>query len=87
MISVYLWQLVILVLRIYEILLLARVVLSWVGLERSGLADFVYRATEPVLGPIRQALPATMGMIDFSPLIAFILIDVIRRLMYILLFR
>lgn len=81
------WQLVSLVLRLYEILLLARVVLSWVGLERSSLADFVYGATEPVLRPIRQAIPAAMGMIDFSPLIAFILIDLVRRLIYVLLFR
>lgn len=60
------------------IAIFARVLLSWVPVQLPlGLNEFVFSATEPVLGPIRRALPA-MGGIDFSPFIAVILIQVIQ---------
>jgi len=37
----------------------------------------VNRIVEPVLNPIRRILPQT-GMVDFSPLVAIILIQVIE---------
>ena len=63
-----------------------RVLLSWVPTLRLpfGLGEFVWSVTEPILGPIRRALPF-MGGIDFSPLIALIAIqvvaDILRRLL------
>ena len=48
--------------------------------------DFLYRITEPVLRPIRNMLP-NFGGIDFSPLIAILLLlfikDGILRQIYI----
>ena len=53
----------------------ARVILSWVQARLPfGLNDFVFAVTEPILGPIRRLLPAASGM-DFSPLIALIIIQ------------
>jgi YggT family protein len=53
----------------------ARVILSWVPTRLPwGLNDFVLAVTEPILGPIRRLLPAAAGM-DFSPLIALIVIQ------------
>ncbi len=53
----------------------ARVILSWVPTRLPfGLNDFVFSVTEPILGPIRRMLPAAAGM-DFSPLIALIVIQ------------
>jgi YggT family protein len=45
---------------------------------------FAERVTEPILAPIRNILPATMGL-DFSPLIAILLLELVRRLLFSLL--
>jgi YggT family protein len=63
------------------IAIFVRVLLSWVQVQLPlGLADFVFSATEPILGPIRRALPA-MGGIDFSPFVAVILIQVVQTVL------
>lgn len=60
-------------------LLIARVVLSWTNPRGGGeLTAFVYQATEPILAPIRRLLPPSAG-IDWSPLIAMLLLGVIVR--------
>lgn len=60
-------------------LLIARVVLSWTNpMGGGGLTAFIYQATEPILAPIRRVLPPTSG-IDWSPLIAMLLLGVILR--------
>jgi YggT family protein len=41
------------------------------------IGDFLYRITEPVLRPIRNALP-NLGGIDISPVILFLVIIFIR---------
>jgi YggT family protein len=61
----------------YSIVLFARVILSWVRLPQSQITYLIYQITEPVLAPIRRRLPLTMG-IDFSPMIVFILLMVIK---------
>jgi YggT family protein len=60
-------------------LLIARVVLSWTNPRGGGgLVAFVYQATEPILAPIRRVLPPTGGM-DWSPLVAMLILGVIVR--------
>ena len=55
-----------------------RVLLSWIQVQLPmGLGDFLFSATEPILGPIRRALPA-MGGMDFSPFIAVIAIQIVQ---------
>ena len=62
-----------------EILILARVLLSWFDPGgRSAIAAFVIQTTEPLLAPIRRLLPRT-GMFDLSPLILLIVLGVILR--------
>jgi YggT family protein len=52
-----------------------RVILSWVPVRLPwGLGEFVWSVTEPILAPIRRALPF-MGGIDFSPFIALLVIQ------------
>jgi YggT family protein len=59
--------------------LIARVLLSWTNpTGGGGLTAFVYQVTEPILAPIRRVLPPTGG-IDWSPLIAMLLVGVIVR--------
>ncbi len=62
------------------ILILARVLLSWIDPRYTTAAGHViYQATEPMLAPIRRFMPRT-GMIDFSPMVLFILVAVVMRL-------
>jgi YggT family protein len=59
--------------------LIARVLLSWTNpTGGGGLTAFIYQVTEPILAPIRRVLPPTGG-IDWSPLIAMLLVGVIVR--------
>lgn len=60
-------------------MLIARVVMSWTNpMGGGGLTAFVYQMTEPILAPIRRLIPATPG-IDWSPLIAMLLLGVVIR--------
>ena len=58
-----------------------RVIASWIPNVRLpfGLGDFVFGVTEPILSPIRRAMPF-FGGIDFSPFVALILIQVLTSL-------
>jgi YggT family protein len=58
-----------------------RVLLSWIPNARLpfGLGDFVFGVTEPILSPIRRAMPF-LGGIDFSPFIALLLIQLVSSL-------
>ena len=58
------------------IAIFVRVVLSWIPGVRLpwGLGEFAWNVTEPILGPIRRALPL-MGGIDFSPFLALLAIQ------------
>ena len=62
------------------IAIFGRVILSWVPTRLPwGLGEFIFSITEPILAPIRRALPMAAGM-DFSPLIALVLLQVIEQL-------
>ncbi|MGH2399482.1 MAG: YggT family protein [bacterium] len=65
----------------FYILLLIRVILSWVpGIDhRHPAVQFVHRVTSPVLNPIRRAVPPVGGL-DISPLVAILLVIVVQRL-------
>ena len=61
------------------LLLIARVVLSWTNpTGGGGIVAFIYQVTEPILAPIRRVLPPTGG-IDWSPLIAMLVIGAVVR--------
>ena len=61
------------------LLLIARVVLSWTNpTGGGGLVAFIYQVTEPILAPIRRVLPPTGG-VDWSPLVAMLVITAIVR--------
>jgi YggT family protein len=65
---------------LYSLVVLAAVVMSWVRADRRHpLVKAVYSLTEPVLAPIRSALPLAGGL-DFSPLVLLIALRVLRSL-------
>lgn len=65
----------------FYVLLLIRVILSWVpGIDHHHPAvQFVHRVTSPVLAPIRRAVPPVGGL-DLSPLVAILLLTLAQRL-------
>lgn len=58
-----------------SIIIIARVVLSYTQHRRSGLYDFAYRISEPILSPIRKRLPRSP--VDWSPLVALIILNIL----------
>ena len=70
--------------QVLNIAILARVLLSWLPLDRDNiLVRLVYEITEPILGPIRRVLPP-LGGLDLSPIVALILIQVVQRVLLML---
>ncbi len=73
------------VVEVYLYILFARVIISWFPIApESGLASvykFLHTVTEPVLGPIRRAIPPVglggMGL-DLSPIIVFLGFTLLR---------
>jgi YggT family protein len=69
------------------VVILARVVLSWVYPNvHNTLVFWVWRLSEPILDPIRRMLPRTGGM-DLSPWVALILIFILRRVIFNILYN
>jgi len=63
------------------ILIFGRVILSWVPTRLPwGLNDFIFSVVAPILDQKRRALPMGAGM-DFSPLIALVLLQLIEQLL------
>ena len=56
--------------------LLLQVILSWVN-PHTPIADVLNSLTKPILAPIQRILPAAGG-IDFSPMVALILIQMLN---------
>jgi YggT family protein len=61
-------------LSVYSLLIFARIIFSWGGVGYSNrVMRFLVNATEPLLGPLRRIVPP-LGMMDISPIVAFIII-------------
>lgn len=68
------------VIRVYGYIILARVLLSWVEPNPyNPIVRFIYNVTEPVLRPLRIIIKTGNMGIDLSPLIAFFLLEFLRR--------
>ena len=66
-------------LQIYSLVLLGRIIVSWIpNVSRANpIVDLLYRLTDPVLEPVRQVIPP-LGMIDLSPIVVFIGIHMLQ---------
>ncbi len=72
------------ILNLYSLLIFVRVLMSWIrvnpGTPVASVYSVVFNLTEPVLGPLRRAIPPMrMGMaaLDLSPLIVLFGIRII----------
>lgn len=67
--------------RLLWLLILARLVISFLPNVPPDhpIVRFIYSLTEPILAPFRAILPTTRIGIDFSPMLALFVIDIVFR--------
>ena len=77
------------IIEIYTWVIIGSVIFSWLisfGIINSHsqavrmIGDFLHRATEPVLAPIRKILPS-LGAMDFSPVVLILLLIFAQNLL------
>jgi YggT family protein len=69
-----------LLINILLVLIFIRVLLSWIPAGLGRFRVFIYEVTEPILGPLRRVIPPMGGMLDLSPIVAFIILTIIQNL-------
>ena len=73
-------QLISMIANLLIILIFVWVILSWILPPYHPVREALDRILEPMLAPIRRVVPLA-GMIDFSPMILMILIELISRVL------
>ena len=73
-------QMVNLLAQLATILIITQVIMSYFMSPYHPLRRAIDNLVEPLLGPIRRILPQT-GMLDFSPLVLIILVQIIARVL------
>ena len=67
--------------EVLTIAIFLRAILSWISPGTTNmLVNILYQVTEPLLSPLRRIIPR-FGMLDLSPLVAIILLQLIARLL------
>ena len=82
----FLWsslhQVVSLVFQVYIFIVVARVLISWVGPDPyNPIVRFLYRATDPVLDRMRRFLPLEFGGIDLTPVVLLLALYLAKDLL------
>ena len=79
--------------QIYIFLILIRVLLSWINVDPyrpavdHPLIRLLERVTDPVLEPLRRLIPPIGGRVDVSPVVALIILEIVRRILITILLR
>ena len=73
-------QLIGLITNIFVLLIFAWAILTWILPPYNPVREALDRIMEPMLAPIRRVVPMA-GMIDFSPLILIVLVELISRVL------
>lgn len=67
--------------QIFYWLLIARIICSWLPVDPyHSVVQFLIQVTEPILAPFRR-LPLQIGMLDLSPIVAFLAIFFVRNVL------
>jgi YggT family protein len=73
-------ELIVTLFRLYEVVVVVRVILSWIQVDSYHPAiRLVYKLTEPLMAPIRNLLPTERIGIDFSPLIVLFALELVKN--------
>ena len=77
-----LFQVIDMVFNLLQIIIIVRVVLSWVSHNPSNqFIQIIYQVSEPILKPIREILPITGMGFDLSPIVAFFLLGLLKKIL------
>jgi YggT family protein len=69
-----------LLLTLLSFAIIARALLSWFPMDPyHPVAVFLIQITEPILAPLRRIVPA-VGMMDITPIVALILLQVLQAI-------
>ncbi|PIQ77031.1 hypothetical protein COV82_06650 [Candidatus Peregrinibacteria bacterium CG11_big_fil_rev_8_21_14_0_20_46_8] len=75
-------QFIIILSRLFIFAIFARVIMSWLRIgPRGPIFTFIYEVTEPVLAFFRRYIPPLGGVLDLSPIFAYLAIDIISSLL------
>lgn len=67
--------------HLYSLIIIVRVVVSWVRVDpRNQFVRILSAVTDPVLVPIQKVIPPIGGGLDISPIVAILLIQLLRKL-------
>lgn len=69
-----------LLVQVITLLVIVKVILSYFMSPYHPIRETIDRIVNPLLDPIRRVMPST-GMIDFSPLILLVLVQILRSLL------
>lgn len=73
--------------QVYTLLLLVRILSSWIPEARDyKIMQFIGTLTDPFLDIFRRIIPP-LGMIDISPIVAFLALSFLQQLLIALLVR
>lgn len=73
--------------QILNIIIVIRVLLSWLApYTHNDFTDVVYAVSEPILKPFRMIFPMGYSRIDISPILAYMALNLIRRLLFWIIF-
>ena len=70
---------------VYTFIIFVYVLMSWIPMKRGVLADIenvLGKLCDPYLNLFRKIIPPIGGMIDISPIIAIIALQLLVRLLY-----
>jgi YggT family protein len=70
-----------LLLTILGFAVIARALLSWIQIDPyNPIIQVLYQITEPILAPLRRFIPPIGGMMDITPIVALILLQILQAI-------
>ena len=80
--NILLFQVINMLFNLLQIIIIVRVVLSWISHNPSNqFIRIIYQVSEPILKPIREILPITGMGFDLSPIVAFFLLGLLKKIL------
>ena len=82
----FLYRLIDTLFYLVDLALLLRVLFSWINPDPyNPFVRLIHQITEPILAPLRRAIPP-IGGLDITPMVALLILDFVRRILLTLLF-
>ena len=70
------------IIDIIKVLVIIRIVLSWIAPSRNEFTELVYNVTEPFLAPFRFRVPLGHMYLDIAPIVLYFVLGLAKRLIF-----